>query len=283
MTDDKLIAMYYPNSFIENRNSLASYCLYFDEIRLVSMFDGQSDPTKYFSTMPDNIYIGVFDGDLEQDLIDDFSGLYQFIKDYRELIGNVIFYEKHLVAKKVDSMVRRLLSGKLPLEEITEWGNGESNEQKIINDLKEKYPEIENDTLLRVVPTALHLSKLNNWQLVSDHIRLPIPYFSETIRNADQLSSILAEECLSVFLPKPSGCTTQDILELRDSLSTELEAFRYFMLKAAGMLRAQIGPDCNIENLKSEATFFVKTKISPVVPSCTPILASLDFMLSGEL
>jgi len=62
MTNDKLIAMYYPNSFIENRNSLASYCLYFDEIRLVSMFDGQSDPTKYFSTMPDNIYIGVFGG-----------------------------------------------------------------------------------------------------------------------------------------------------------------------------------------------------------------------------
>lgn len=116
-----------------------------------------------------------------------------------------------------------------------------------------------------MVPTALHLSKLNNWQLVSDNTQLPIPYFSETIRNAEQLSSIIAEECLSIFLPKPAECSSQEILEIRDSLSPELEAFRMFMLKAAGMLRAQIGADCDVENLKREATFFVKTNILPIV------------------
>ena len=43
MPSEKLTAIYYPDSYIEDHRSLAAYTVYFDELHLVSLIDNAVD------------------------------------------------------------------------------------------------------------------------------------------------------------------------------------------------------------------------------------------------
>ena len=266
MEKQKLTAIYYPNSYIENNRSIASYALYFDELRMVTLIDDATDQTNRLANLPKQLYINSFGGDPDSEYINNLKGYYNFAWNYKELIGKFIFYEPHLLGNKINTIVDKLLGGAgIPTEEFHEFLLGECEEQKAIQKFQDDFPNSNNDILLRVAPTALQLSRKNNWQLVSDIQKLPIPYFSNTIRNADQLSSIIAEECLTLNLPYPKSCNSQELLELRENLSTELVPFRNMMLKAAAKLREQIENEFDQKTVREEANFFVKTNINPII------------------
>jgi hypothetical protein len=90
MNENKYIAVYYPNSWIKNRNSLATFCLFFDEVHLVTQSDMAKDPTTYLKNLSDKIQIGVL-GKLNEDLLKKVAGFYQFAMDNRALLKNVIY------------------------------------------------------------------------------------------------------------------------------------------------------------------------------------------------
>jgi hypothetical protein len=265
MTEQRLVAVYYPNSYIENPRSLASYALYFDEIRLITLSDFSIDPTSYLANLPDKFYVysmGGADKEIDRRVLD----FYRFALDYKPLIGQVIFYEPHLLSNKVGSIADKMLGEDgLSLEEFYEFITGESEEQKAITDFENRFPELNDDILLRVAPTALHLARENGWQLISDDEDLPVPHFSNVIRNAKQLSSLIAEECLLINLPAAEQCTAEEMLEIRHQLQPELEPFRNLMFKASRMLREQLSADFRIDDIREEARFFVETQINPLI------------------
>lgn len=47
--EKRYIGVYYPDAVIENRRALATFCLFFDEIHLVTMADLARDPTDYLN------------------------------------------------------------------------------------------------------------------------------------------------------------------------------------------------------------------------------------------
>lgn len=267
MVQNKLIAIYYPDAFIENPRSLAAYTVYFDEVHLVTFDDGSVNPTKYLSKLPDKTYIYSF-GEKDKKMSKRIAQFYQFAMQYRELIGELLFYEPHLLCKKITELTNKLVGvdgQKLYVDELQEFVNWQTQEQKALNEYYRKFPEVSDEIQLRVAPTALDLSKKNRWLLVSDRAESPVPYFSDTLRNAEQLSSIIAEECLLFHLPVIQKCTAEDILQIRDNLSPELIPFRNMMLKASILLREQVENYQNTKALKQETEFFVKTYINPLV------------------
>ena len=267
MVTDQLIAVYYPNSHIENPRNLALYTIYFDEVHFITPDDGAVNPTEHLANLPDTVYIHSFSTKNEKTTKRILS-FYQFCIQYRKLIGEVIFYEPHLLCRKISELIEKGfgIDGKrLYADELTDFICGGTNEQKAISEFERKFPEVTDDILLRIAPTALYLARENEWLLISDRDEAPVPYFSDTIRNAEQLSSIIAEECLLLNLPALIECQPEDILELRDKLSSELIPFRNMMLKTSRLLREQIKDIGNINNLKKETRFFVKTYINPTV------------------
>lgn len=264
MITDRLIAIYYPDAYIANTKSLTAYSLYFDEIHLVTFSDGAKDPTSYLASLPDQIYVNGM-GDVDQEQMQRVTSFYQFAMNNRELIGRTIFYEPHLLCSKIGSLTEELFRGGLDANKLFEFIAGQSTEQRTIDSFLDKHPNTSDDILIKVAPTALHLAKQNGWLLVSDKRNFPIPYFSNTIRNAEQLSSILAEECLTILLPEPSASSPEEILEMREKLSDQLMPFRNMMLKASRLLREQIEHNFDETLIRAEAEFFVKTSIVPAV------------------
>lgn len=267
MTTDQLIAVYYPDAYIKEPRSLAAYTIYFDEVHFITFDDGAVNPTEHLASLPDKTHIYSF-GTKDEKMVERTALFYQFAMQYRELIGTVLFYEPHLLCQKLTEIVNKMVGideKKLYVDDLLEFFRGGTEEQKAISDCEREFPELSDDILLRVAPTALYLAKKNEWLLISDREESPIPYFSDTIRNAEQLSSILAEECLIINLPAPLECRSEDLLELRDKLSSELIPFRNMMLKASRLLRDQIKDVENLDILKKEARFFIKTYINPAV------------------
>ena len=262
--EKKYIGVYYPDAVIENPRTLATFCLFFDEIHLVTMADLAKDPTNYLKSLPDKFYINTFGG-VSQELIDRTNQFYKFALNNRELIGEVIFYHPHLFDSHVTDLSKKLLSGGLPTEDLFNFITGESDKMQPINEFRDKFPHIKDEIVLRTAPTALKLSQTHNYILLSDSNELPIPTFSRQDKNVANLTSILAEECINIALPTCIDMTPEELLEAREKLKDQLAPFRMAMQKLSSSLKVSVENMVDIKEIKSEAKFIAESQVEPAL------------------
>jgi hypothetical protein len=118
---DKYIGIYYPDSIIKDQKAMATFCLFFDEIHLISPSDDSKDPTNTYKNLPDEFYINVFGNPSEEETKRTIE-FYKFVNDNKTLLNEILFYESHLLATGVTKIMEKLLGGELTQNELFEWG-----------------------------------------------------------------------------------------------------------------------------------------------------------------
>ena len=264
MTEKKYIGIYYPNSFIENENSLTTFTLFFDELHLVTIADMAKDPTNYLKNLSSPININVI-GKPKQEELEKTKQFYQFALNNQKLIGQILFYHPHLLDSSINSISSKLLSGTLSPDELLNFFLGKTTEQEAINKFIEQFPNINDEFIFRSAPTAIKLSEDNDWILISDNPELPIPYLSEKISSVKFLTTILAEECIRISLPKSISLNAEDILIVRDKLQDQLIPFRMAMQKLSSVLKSTIKDNQDMNKLRAEAKFIAESQVEPAM------------------
>jgi len=266
MEHKKYIAMYYPNPWIDNRRSLSTFSLFFDEIHLVTISDMAIDPTSYLKNLPDKISISVIGEKPTEEETKRVAGFYQFAIDNRALIKEVIFYHPHLLDSQNKRITDKLLSkGGILTDDFNDFLIGNTPEFNAYNEFRKLHPEIDDEIILRVAPTALNLAKENDWILISDNINLPVPYLSEKIKQVRELTTIISEECIKIVLPQCIELSANDLLIVREKLKDLLIPFRMGMQKLTANLKSTIKEARTIEEVKSEAKFIAESQVEPAL------------------
>lgn len=265
MITNKFSAMYYPSAFIENRRSVVTFSLFFDEINMVTFSDLSKDPTNYLKSLPDKIEIGVI-GKSSDEQMEKVGKFYCFALDYKALFGNVITYHPHAIDSMFTSLSTRLISGNsVPIDELWSVLTGNSDEMKSYNKFIEDHPEISDEIVFRVAPTALKLAEKNDWILISDNSLLPVPLFEPKKIETKHLTSIIAEECINIALPECHEVYAEEILEAREKLNDLLVPFRFSMQKLTSSLRSNIKDAKDIIDVKQEAKIYAQSNVEPAL------------------
>jgi len=264
MKNHKYIGIYYPNSWIANKKSLATFCLFFDEIHLITQSDLTKDPTTFLKELPEESQISVF-GNPREELINKVTAFYKFVLDNKSLLKEVIYYHPHLLDSKISDITNRLLNGGVPVDEFHNLLMGKTPEMEALSKFQEQNPEVKDEIVLRVAPTALSLAEERNWILIGDNPQMPIPVFSEKLQTVRELTSILAEECIRIVLPQCQELAAEDILAARENLKDLLIPFRMSMQKMSGNLRYAIKNKTKIKEIQAEAKFLAESIIEPAL------------------
>lgn len=264
MNERKYIGIYYPNSWIADKKSLATFCLFFDEIHLVTQSDGAKDPTSYLKTLPDEFYINAL-GNPSKAEMEKVAAFYKFALDNKALLKEIIFYHPHLLDAQISDITHRLLHGGVPVDDFYGLISGASPEMQALSKFYQKHPEVKDEIVLRVAPTAMHMAKQNDWVLIGDNPDMPVPIFSERLNTVRELTSILADECVRITLPQCQELNAEDILTAREKLNDLLVPFRMSMQRLSGNLRSAIKDKTTIEEIKAEAKFLAESTIEPVL------------------
>lgn len=264
---NRLCAMYYPDCRITNTSSLATFCLYFDEIHLVTPSDFARDPTNYLKGLPDRVQVGLI-GETTPEALrqgEALADFYRFALINKPLMGKVIFYEPHLLCSQINRMIDKLHGEGLPADELLSFAMGETPEMKAFNSFCREHPEVGDELLLRIAPTSLFLAKENNWVLVGDRADMPFPVMSERLSEVKALSAVIAEECLRLVLPACLSTSPEEILDAREKLKNELTPFRMAMQKLTLALRSLLGENPSADHLRREARFLVESQVEPAL------------------
>lgn len=264
MSEKKYIGIYYPDSIIKNQRSMATFCLFFDEIHLISPSDDSKDPTSMYKNLPDKFYINVF-GKPSEEETKRTTEFYQFVLDNSALLKEVLFYEPHLLNSSITKIMEKLIGGHLTVEELQEFASGETPELKAMNEFNEKYPNIQSDIVFKAAVSSMKLAKDNDWVLIGDDPDAPIPVFSKKEKNVKLLTSILAEECLQVAMPSCVSMTPEQMLEARDKLKDQLIPFRMTMQKLAKRLKQSVQDSEAYFDIKREAQFIAESEVEPAI------------------
>jgi hypothetical protein len=260
----KYIGVYYSNSWVSNRRSLATFCLFFDEIHLVTPSDCTDNPTAYLKKLQDKIYIHVL-GKATKEMTEKVTNFYQFILDNKTLLGDVIYYHPHLLGSHITDFAKRLMNGGVTIEDLRKILTGNTAEMQSITRFRNLHPEIEDEFVLRVAPTALYLAKQNDWVLIGDDPSMPVPIFSERLNSVRELTSILAEECIRLVLPKCNEIYAEDIMEAREKLKDLMLPFRMSMQKLSSILKSEIRERTDFDAIRSEAKFIAESTVEPAL------------------
>ncbi len=265
MDTQKFTAVYYPDALIADRGSLATFSLFFDELHLVSPSDDAKDPTSNLMKISEKTSIIPL-GNPSKDEIERVVRYYQFAFDNKPLLKKVIFYHPHLMAEQINNMTNKLMNGGVSVDELYDFLSGNTAEQKAFNEFSNKHAEIVDEMVLRIAPTALWLAQSNDWILISDIEKMPVPLYSRqesrTVRN---FASILAEECIKLALPRCLNCTAEEILEVREDLKELLVPFRMAMQKLTKDLKNAIKDESDINQIKREARFIAQSCVEPAL------------------
>ena len=261
---DKYIGIYYPNSIIRDPKAMATFCLFFDEIHLISPSDDSKDPTSTYKKLPDEFYINVLGNPSEEETKKTLE-FYKFVNDNKALLKEVVFYESHLLAAGVTKIMEKLLGGKLTPDELLEFISGETPEIRATRRFNEEYPNIQSDIVFKAASSSLKLAKDNDWILIGDDPDIPIPVFSKKEQTVKQLTSILAEECIKIAMPQCVSMTPDEILEARDKLQDQLIPFRMTMQKLSSRLKQSVQDNVTYDDIKSEAQFIAESEVEPAI------------------
>lgn len=261
----RLRAVYYPDCVPQNMDAFASMCFWFDEVHFITPSDdasGRETYTSYLRNLPSEFTVGVI-GDTTsprgQRQIQRASAFWQFVVSVQPLLGEVVFYNPHLGSGGVRWV------GNISGAELARIVKAGIEEGEALLEFARSHPEIEDDVLLRLLPTARHLAQSEEFIAVSDNPDLPAPVVQHIESSAGELATSVALECLEVMLPHPIWSNPDDILEIRMRLADELCGFRNLMFKFSGDLRQLLGEAPTREALKREARFLIESRIEPFV------------------
>ena len=264
MADKKYIGIYYPDSIIRDSKAMATFCLFFDEVHLISPSDDSQDPTSTYKKLPDEFRINVF-GNPSKEETQKTLDFYKFVNDNKVLLKEILFYESHLLAAGVTKIMNKLLDGKLTHDELLEFISGETPEIIATKQFNKKYPNIQSDIVFKAASSSLKLAKDNDWILIGDDPDIPIPIFSKENQTVKQLTSILAEECIQIAMPQCISLTPDELLEARDKLKDQLIPFRMTMQKLSSRLKQFVQDDIAYDDMKREALFIAESEVEPAI------------------
>ncbi len=279
---NKYSAFYYPDCYIDSPSSLATYLLLYDEIHLVALSDDAKNPTEYFSKLPKYTTIKAIAHGREveylitadeirtkkdQGEIDEQTKrvilFYQFIQRNKELIGSTIFYHPNILASATNRITSKLLREGLPNEEFLKFLTGDDEEIHTLEEYRKNYPTIQDEVLWRIVPTATKIAKERDYVLISDVSDIPVSILSTENKSVRNLTSILAEECIKLYIPSCIDATPEEILEVRQELKGLIIPFRMSLQRLSKDLKSAIDAQTDIENIRREAKFIVESQVEP--------------------
>ena len=282
---NKYSAMYYPECYVDNPKALSTYLLLYDEIHLIALSDEAKNPTEYLRKIPAYTTIkAIYKGHEDVEYVVSASDIrasanpgeidkqtkrtllfYQFVQRHKELIGNTIFFHPHLWASASNRITSKLLGEGLPYDELTNFIFWKDEEMGAIADFQKNYPSIQDEGLWRIVPTATKIAKERNFILVSDNSDIPVPVLSKEIKSVKNLTRILAEECVKIYVPSCLEVSSEAILEIREKLGDLLIPFRMSLQRLSKDLRAAIEAGADTDKIRQEAQFIAQSQIEPAV------------------
>lgn len=266
MRKNKYIGVYYSDSHFKDLNAFTTFSLFFDEIHLITTSTRLSNeqPTDFFKNLSDKVQI-VLPKDVDEIEITKIKDFTQFIMNNRELIGDLLFFHNDLIGGSISEFSHRLLTGNVPIDDFMKFFAGETKEKHIYDEFTKNNPELKDDYHIRISSTAYDLATKNDWVLIGDQSEIQLPFMSFDERNIKLLTTMLAEECLRIVLPKCLSLNSEDILLAREKLKDELIPFRITLQKMSAILRDGIKNCKNINELKLEAKFVVENQVEPAL------------------
>lgn len=267
-----LTAIYFCDAYPGDRSLFSAMSLYFDEVHFVSPSDDVSSKetyTKYLSQLDgETLKIGIL-GDVESPEakreIARVAGFYQFVLDIKPLIGHVVHFHPNLQAQEIRKISDPFLRGGLEAELWNRFIARKTPEAETLAAFARDHPELDDEVLLRLLPTARDLAAQHGYIPVSDNVALPVPLVARGAALADVLASSAGLAVLSITLPSPLWTSADDILEVREKLKDEIKAFRTMSLKLASRLRGMVQANADLHSVRQQAEFLAKTEVLPHV------------------
>ncbi|KFZ38947.1 hypothetical protein HR45_00655 [Shewanella mangrovi] len=266
---DKFKALYMSDVAIQNGKSLTNMCIYFDEIHIFPPFY--------------ELYVSnVIDSNMEKISQEDLSD--NFVPQLKDSLDNIL-------PPKIERMNSFTAKNNLLFEEIIKMDSpqildiGKKYIDSFFRHDKSKYT----DTFSEVFEKsglgqidAFHYAMQKS--AIDEHKMLPVSdielsgYLQIDKRNfTEQLSWMIADECMNLALPCANSIHPEEILEIREKLSQELLPFRMAMQSLVSNLMNEIinlkelnivgiGTS-EIEDFHYAAKYLVKTKVEPELTS----------------
>jgi len=271
MKQSELEAIYFPGWYPLRRDAIRAACIYFTRVHFVTPTLNADSTDAYTEYLRDasrkSVTIQVFGKatDRTEPNVQRMFQFWRFIKESSPLVGEVIRYHPSLLSQDVSMITQKLCGSGLPIDEFLaflERGRKESEE------LAEHYKGsnvLDDEFLPVILPTARYLAIRHGWIPLSDDPSFPAPVLQDLHRSADDLAASLALRMLTLQLPAPEEVEPDLILEVREEMKDELDAFRMMALKLAAELRSLLSSPASREQVEKEADFLVKTKVMPYV------------------
>ncbi|WP_395744421.1 hypothetical protein [Prosthecobacter sp.] len=283
---NKYSSVYYPECYVGDARSLTTYLMIYDELHLIALSDDARNPTERFRNLPEYSHITSITASGTQEFsvsakeirskneldVRDINAktrrsllFHQFIQRYKSLIGEALFFHPHVLASYFNRSIDKMLQGGMTFEDFADIVTGKDKDLRAFREFQAAFPEIKDEMTWRIVPTAMGLAEKNDLILVSDDPDLPAPILSKNIPSVKMLTSILAEECVKVYVPRCHEADSSDILELRESLSEVLLPFRLSLQKLSADLRKALEAGADSKQIHQEAKFIAESHIEPAV------------------
>ena len=236
MTDsERLCGVYHPAVTIRNKTTLATLCMYCDEVHCIPFFP---------------LYEGMRGGELRDFQIiipfaiegDDLSS---FLNDSGPLEDEVLFYHRETIG--------RVIREETPATEQL-WTLAESV-------FKQGYSDMHNVVRSCVIRM---LAERHGWIPVGDEPDLPIPLPPTVHFSSKDLSFPNTEECFRLSLPICRSALPQDILEVRHNLQDELLGFRKAMQRLSRLVSTP-ADSFSLPDLSQEAKSVAENAVKPAL------------------
>jgi hypothetical protein len=235
MTDpERLCAVYHPAVTIRNKTTLATLCLYFDEVHCVPflpLYESKRGDLRDFQIIIPFVTEG-----------DDVSS---FLTETGPLEDEVLFYPRETI-------------GRVIREEIPEteqlWALAES---------VFKQGHIDMHKVVRSSVIGM-LAERRGWIPVGDEQDIPTPLPPAVHFSSRNVSFPDAEECFRLSLPLCGSVLPQDILEARENLKDELLSFRKAMRSLSSMVLTLVD-SFSLPDLIQEANAAARNVVEPTL------------------
>ena len=235
MTDfERLCGIYHPAVTIRNKTTLATLCVYCDEVHCIPFFP------LYESTR----------GDLRNfEIIIPFAvegdELSAFLNDSGPLEDEVLFYHR-------ETIERVIREEKPEAEQL--WALAESL-------FKRGYGDMHN--IVRSCVIGM-LTEQRGWIPVGDEPDIPTPFPPADYASSKDLPFPNAEESFRLSLPICHSVLPQDILEVRDNLQDELLGFRTAMHRLSSVVLEQTD-SFSLSDLSQEVKSVAENAVKPAL------------------
>jgi hypothetical protein len=232
----KLSAVYYPEVTIKNKTTLATLCLYFDEVHCVPLFPLYESKTGDLRDFQIIVPFAV-EGD----------EMTSFLLDSGPLENEVLFYQRESI-------------GKMLREETVESEQLGNLAEAVF---RQGHPDMHSIVRFSVIEM---LGEKRGWIPVGDEPDIVVPMPQERHASSTTLPPAVVEESFRCVLPVCQSVSPEEILEARENLKEELLPFRMAMQRLYSVLRNGTLPDdLSLVALKQEVKSMADEAVEPAL------------------